>query len=743
MEGSGSRSAFGLEQGFRPGPVPLLVTHAAGVAIFHRLVPQDFSGLDLGKPFMAVRADDRRLKFHVQHAAGIENESAKAAASPARLRIAVEGDAAKLRWIKLRYRSSFFEDPVRPLIWFANASGREVVYAMNGPVLGTGEWTGRVPDGSTSFSISPARHRDDTSFEMLSIEAVSRLKLIRRGLSLDRDAIMWSLGAKLIGAMEERWETLKFAATPTPMEDYADWYRKLHRPLDTNSIDRPHFDWNSGPAIRFMMPLEYGGAASLRATVDSLRRQKYQRWTVEGVSSIRTPPDLLAAFEAETEGDPRFRERPARSAMFDHGSQGLGGEYVALIDAGDTLADYATAVVAEAIARDPKPCVIYSDEDAVTNNSELHSPLFKPDWSPTFFAGKNYLGRLTCISSEKMHAAGVETAGEFVANELSVLSRICSHAADGDIRHVRRVLYHRRKDRNETVGAHVSPAPVVNSVPALATSSLPRVSVVIPTRDRSKLLRDCIESLTRLTTYPRYDVVIVDNGSTEADALSLLASLAERPDVIIVKSPGPFNFSALSNLGARATTSEMLVFLNNDTVIFEGNWLSALVAWAVRPEVGVVGAKLLFPNRTLEHAGVVLGHSGIAGHLYHGHSEHEPGHLGHLTVPHEVAAVTGACIAVRRDTFEAVGGFDEENLPVDLNDIDFCLKVLAKGLINIWTPHCVLYHLQSASRGFKFKPFEAYRKEREFFRRKWAHMIQDDPYFHPAFSLYSHRVALA
>ncbi len=405
---------------------------------------------------------DRGLKFQIQKETEALDGPVPAGASPTRLRVTVPDRIGKLRWIKLRYRSSFFDDPVRPLIGFVDLNGREVVYAMNGPVLGTGEWIGRVPDGTMSVFIVPTKHRDETSFEILSIESVSRLELVRRGLSFDRDAIMWSLGAKFIGAKEERWETLKFAATPSPIKNYAEWHRKLHRPLDINSIDRPRLDWNSGPAFRFILPLEQGSAQGLRATLDSLRSQKYQRWRVEGVTSTRTPPDLLRAFQAETEGDPRFRERLALASMFDGG--GFAKEHVALIDVGDTLADYATAVVAEAVARDPKLSVIYSDEDAMSDNAELHSPLFKPDWSPTFFSGKNYLGRLTCLDSGSLRAVGIQSVGEFIEDESSILFNVCLNAADSDILHLRRVLYRRRKDRIEDAPLVVQPGHVANSI---------------------------------------------------------------------------------------------------------------------------------------------------------------------------------------------------------------------------------------------------------------------------------------
>jgi GT2 family glycosyltransferase len=235
----------------------------------------------------------------------------------------------------------------------------------------------------------------------------------------------------------------------------------------------------------------------------------------------------------------------------------------------------------------------------------------------------------------------------------------------------------------------------------------------------------------------------VDNGSTELDAVRLLKKIATEPGTKVLHRPGPFNFSALSNDGARATTAPMLVFLNNDVAMLERGWLKAMVRWAIKPDIGAVGAKLLFPNGHIQHAGVVLGFGGIAGHLYRRSPKDHRGCLGELTVPREVSAVTGACLAIERSKFEAVRGFDAENLPVDLNDIDFCLRIAQRGWTNIWIPEARLMHHQSGTRGIDSDPFALYRKERAYFVECWSQVIRDDPYFHPGLSLYAHDVALA
>ena len=275
------------------------------------------------------------------------------------------------------------------------------------------------------------------------------------------------------------------------------------------------------------------------------------------------------------------------------------------------------------------------------------------------------------------------------------------------------------------------------------TFAWPTVGVVIPTKDHAELLAECIRGLEETTDYPQLEIVVVDNGSTAKDALALLRDLRARARFTVLERPGAFNFSALSNDGAAATQAPMLLFLNNDIAMLKNDWLKPLVRWSMKPEVGVVGAKLLFPNGRIQHAGVVVGFGGLAGHIYRRAPSDHGGYRDRLAVPHEVAAVTGACIAIERSKFEMVGGFDAENVAVDLSDIDLCLRIGELGLTNIFTPESVLIHRQSASRGVDTDPFSTYRRERTYFVERWLEVIRDDPYFHPALSLFDHQVALA
>jgi GT2 family glycosyltransferase len=652
------------------------------------------------------------------------------------LRVKPARAVTRQRWIRLRYSSSYFDDPIRPLIRFDCSGGRSFLQPMNGPVLGRAEWIGRVPDGTISVSISPAGAAGPFSFRIDGIEPISRRHLVGRGLLSNRHALLQSIGAKLIFAQQERWETLKFAASSTPLDRYDDWHRRLHRPLDLNGLDRPRTDWSLAPSICLLMPIDQTAPAAIKATVSSLQKQAYTRWLLVASLAPGASSDAADSFRNAMSSDSRLRQSHSFStdAIKGHASD---RDLVAIIEPGATLPDYSLAVVAEAFAGSPGLLAGYGDEDAVDPNGVLHSPVFKPDEGCFTAINAGCLDCLTFIRTSALPAASQDSDTPLPVSVIRQLE-------PGQITHIRRILYRRPSMRQAGLASANSSAARPPQIGRATTDKIqPTVTIVIPTRDKATLLRNCLRTLEKFTDYPHYDVVIVDNGSKEKAALRLIDRYRSKPSFQIISRPGPFNFSSLCNDGARCSQAEVLVFLNNDVELFDREWLHRLVDWAVRPDVGAVGAKLLFPNGSIEHAGVVLGHGGIAGHLYEGMPANEPGYLAQLTSPRKIAAVTGACLAVQRSKFDAVGGFDTENLPVDLNDIDLCLKLADSGWATVWTPYCVLYHRQSATRGYPLRPSKLYRKEQDFFRKRWRHRIRDDRFFHPALSLYSYEAALA
>jgi GT2 family glycosyltransferase len=655
------------------------------------------------------------------------------------LRIEPAEAIVRQRWIRIRYRSSLFDDPVRPLLRFRTSRG-ETIRVMSGPVAGTAAWIDRVPDATTSISISPTNRRGPFSFRLDGIQSLSRSQILLAALRRDPLRALRAVGLGLINERPEAEYDLMQALGTEPLDAYADWLAVRSRPLDPSDLDRPRTDWTRGPAVHLTMALDGATAAAVDATVRSLRAQAYPRWSLQAVVTSQAPQALIDHYQEHMRTEPRcLLVRPERDAH-DASSTANANDWIGVIDAGDVLQAHALAVLIEMAGQNPHWSIVYADEDAAGQDGRPRNPRLKPDYSPELQFTTGYIGRPLFLRAGLLQTTGPRLI-ELPASEAEVLVRCLQSTDVRSVGHVRRLLYRRAADRAASAPPTVLRSP--QQPQAAQAPDRPSVAIIIPTRNRAALLRDCLDGLVHRTDYPHLHIIIVDNGSNEADALALLEGLRGKPRYAVLERAGAFNFSALCNDGAAIAAARVLVFLNNDVTMPRPDWLEPLVRWAVRPDIGAVGAKLLFPDGRLQHAGAVLGLHGHAGHPYHGAAGDERGYLGELRHPHAVAAVMGACLAVERWKFNAVGGFDAQNLPVLLNDTDLCLRLAARGWKTIWTPESVLCHWQSGTRGHDHIRSERNRKDREFFMQRWAHVVRDDPYFHPALSLLSHAIGLA
>ncbi len=402
---------------------------------------------------------------------------------------------------------------------------------------------------------------------------------------------------------------------------------------------------------------------------------------------------------------PWFREQ----AMLERGLGLATGALVAVIDA-DSVLDPAAARTLTAVDAD----IVLADDDLLDVDGRRHSPRFGTAWDPDRLQAAGPTGLVA------MRTALVRQAGSGAANRLM---RVAALTLPARIAHVPAVLLSRR-----TPEPPCDPARVVYPLPALP----PRVSVIIPTRDRADLLRTCTAGLLETTAYPELELLIVDNGSTDPEALQLLDGLASLKQVRVLTRPGPFNWSALNNDGVANMQGEIALLLNNDIEVIEPHWLWQLVAHAIRPEVGAVGAKLLYPDGRVQHAGVVLGPNGRGTHVWRFSAPEATGYLDQLRIVRQVSAVTGACLAIRRATYEQAGGCDE-GLPITWNDVDLCLRVRALGLQVVWTPHARLTHHEQATRGNDNSPERQamFRQAQDMMRVRWGDAMDRDPFWSP------------
>ena len=398
------------------------------------------------------------------------------------------------------------------------------------------------------------------------------------------------------------------------------------------------------------------------------------------------------------------------------------GEFVLPLAPDVSLRAHALLELAMTIGQVPAALAIYADEDRIDSAGRRGDWRFKPAWSPHWLRSTNYPGRLILLRRAAARDIGGWRPDSSDAQH-DLLLRLTRDAAPRAVVHLAKLLAH---------AAQAPLSPTVQRERPQIPDPAPRVSLIIPTRDGADVLATCIRSIRTMTRYPDYEIIIVDNGSVQDDTRRLFAELSADPAIKILPRPEPFNFSRLNNAAAREATGSILALINNDIEVTHTDWLGEMVALAVQQQVGCVGAKLIYPDGRLQHAGVVIGLGGVAGHAQRFARADDPGYLHRLRAVHEVSAVTAACLVVRRDVFDAVGGLDE-GLTVAFNDVDFCLKVRAAGYLNLWTPFAELIHHESVSRGRDFTPAKARRFADEYatMQRRWGAQLLNDPYYSP------------
>jgi GT2 family glycosyltransferase len=404
-----------------------------------------------------------------------------------------------------------------------------------------------------------------------------------------------------------------------------------------------------------------------------------------------------------------------------------GSGWVCVVKAGDRLAPHALAAYERAIELNPEADIIYSDDDLLIDGKRA-LPHFKPDWNAELFRHHDYLSN-ACVIRLRSNLASVTDRNDWAKSLLSAALR-----RGKDPVHLAFILHHRA----------CRPSPVVPTrARAQRNAMLPLVSVIIPTRNKADLLRKCLEGLGSVD-YPRLEILIVDNGSDEPATIALLDEV-QTQTLRVLRYPGPFNYSALNNFAVEQASGQFLCFLNNDVEMVDGDWLRIMIGHAQRSGTGAVGARLLYPDGSIQHAGVVTGIGGGAGHAHRFQSSSSAGYFSRAHLPQYVTAVTAACLVVARDKFLAVGGFDAERFPVAFNDVDLCLKLNSRGWQSFYEPRATLIHHESKSRGSDRLKVnrERFAGELAELKRRWRTDKERDPYHHPCLSPFTEQFLIA
>ena len=440
--------------------------------------------------------------------------------------------------------------------------------------------------------------------------------------------------------------------------------------------------------------------------------------------------------------------------------------WLVLLQSGDQLAPHALRRFAAVIQSHPQACVLYADEDHLTLGGRRHAPQFKPAWNPDLlYSDASYSHSWVMRSDLCLRACqALNDTGE-VPSLYPLALEVTADCNPDQILHLPEVLYHRlassEKTRSSAQTAAALEAFFARHGKVISVSfnpsgghvvhwPLPKppplVSVIIPTRDHGQLLRCCLTSLAEHGQgNPPIEIILIDNGSSERETLDYLAVLEQQPNFRILRRPGPFNYAALNNEAVSVAKGELIALMNNDVEATHGGWLSTMAAQALRPEIGAVGAKLLFDDGTIQHAGILLGIGGVAGHAHKYLDAEAEGYQLRLKFAHNVSAVTAATLVIRRSVFEEVGGFDADTFAVNYNDVDLCLRLLMAGYRNIFCPDAVLVHHESKSRGAPTEKaaFNQWQREQQAMQSRWGDLLQADPNYSPHLSLLEENLSLS
>jgi len=540
-------------------------------------------------------------------------------------------------------------------------------------------------------------------------------------------------------------------------KEYALWIKHYDTLTETlqQSIQQQIATWAAPPVLTLLLPIPATVKETwLSQTIASVQTQLYPHWELYLLPATHSLHDQLTHYsqmEARIKVIPGVFQTTLGTALNTALSTAK-GEWVALLEAHDQLAPLALYKIVAALKQSPNQIdLIYSDEDKLDDSGQRYDPYFKPDWNPDLFYSQNFLKYFTVYRRTIIDRVGGFQNDYPGYEDYDLALRVIAHIAAHRIYHIPSILYHHRSpyalsaapQSVSVLQSHFQRQPTsVKVVAALGGHTRviyplptvpPLVSLIIPTRDKLDLLRGTINGILTHTTYSPLEIIIIDNGSQVAATLEYFKQLQKDSRIAIIHHPAPFNYSQLNNLGVAQAQGEIIGLLNNDLEMIQADWLTEMVSQALRPEVGAVGAKLYYGNDLIQHAGVIVGLGGMAGHGFKYLARESPGDHWRPFLIQNYSAVTGACLVMRRQVFIDLGGLEEKHLKVAFNDVDLCLRLREAGYRIVWTPYAELYHLESASRGTDntLKKYLRLRHELNYMKKRWETVLTHDPCYNP------------
>lgn len=641
----------------------------------------------------------------------------------------------------------------------------------------------RIPRNTRRLRLSPMRGEGAVRLEFFRITKISNVERVAR-------MVEWTIGdiikfrdvgrARKYNITLRRLLTdlsgvyadcakLRFHSAPLDYRSYVEKFDVL-RQSDIASIRRHIYYFKKRPLISILIRVRGASLEYLESAIQSIFTQIYGNWelciAVDDVDVSEVAQFLKSISEKDNRVKIVFMSSGGYASIAVNAALGLAtGDFSTTLGQNDVLSPLALYLIALKVNEVDDLNIIYSDNDEIDGRGIRGNVRFKSSWNPDLFFSSDMVSRSAAYRTSLLREIGgfrVEYEG---GQDIDLALRCVKNSTPSQISHIPRVLYHFRQfgetgltdsyaegdacnakeralseffqgqpgvkvSRGELAGTYRVRYPI----PAPA----PKVTVIIPTRDGGLLLKKCILSIFDGTTYENLEIVVVDNQSKDRETVDFLQSLSLKGNVTVLKYDFPFNYSAINNFAEKHASGDVLCFLNDDVEAIESDWLREMISHALRPDIGAVGAKLLYADGFVQHAGVVMGIGGFASHAHRLYPATHPGYVGRAALVQNFSAVTGACLVMRREVFREVGGFDEENLPVAFNDVDLCLRVREAGYRVVWTPYAVLHHFESYSRGDDQMSAEKrarFNREKRFMLSRWKTDQLDDPYYNQNLTL--------
>lgn len=519
------------------------------------------------------------------------------------------------------------------------------------------------------------------------------------------------------------------------------------------------------PLVSILIPTYNSNAKWLRETIESVQNQIYPNWEVCIADDASTNKECISILQDFQREDSRIKvvyrtENGHISNASNSALEIASGEYIALLDHDDILPKDALFWIAEAINKNPSVRVLYSDEDKIDIKNNRRDPYFKCDWNYSLFLSQNLISHLGVYQTELIRKIGGFRKGFEGSQDYDLALRCIENITFDQIVHIPRVLYHWRIHNASTalradrkpyaviaakaaIEEHLNRQSVLASVEILQNQMYrvqyhlpknpPLVSIIIPSKNNVIFLRKCLDSILEKTSYQNYEILIVDNNSDDSETLKYLNTIKGNPKILILRDTRDFNYSAINNLAVESANGDIICFQNDDTEVISSNWLGEMLSIGLQQGVGAVGAKLWYPNETLQHGGIILGIGGIASHAHKSLIRGNGGYFNRADLIQEFSAVTGACLLISKSLFKHIGGFNDKELIVAFNDVDLCLRIRELGYRIVWTPFAELYHHESISRGEDINGTnkKRFHNEINYMNSKWSDWIKNDPAYSP------------